>query len=347
MKKTLLVFLLFSSSIHIGFCQNAFKVVSETFKNNNQFFNTELSKKTIKLYLKDKTENEEISSILKNIENLKVLSFSTQNETDITKFLSIVNNQYNFENYVPFKINKSGINNQLIYLKEQDEIINTLLVLNTNYSQISMIEIKGTIDLESIVILNKSLNIYGLEALNTIQNKKKTNRKKAVLEKENYSINNKYLTTDKQGTVSVYNKSGNKIIETDKTPNLLVNGYLPMKDFHAQLTDINPECIQSIHVTKKDDSLLQNGQIDILLKGDLNNVFTICEGMLFFGQNGYLQCIKIDDDCSPELLYNCKGKPLSSILQLEPENVKSIELTADPRNCEGILEGEFVVVELK
>ena len=84
-----------------------------------------------------------------------------------------------------------------------------------------------------------------------------------------------------------------------------------------------------------------------MLKGDMNNVYTVCEGVLYFGQNGFLQSITIDDDCSPSLLCNCDKKPLSEILQMEPNQFKSIELTSNPRNCEGILDGEYIVIETK
>ena len=124
----------------------------------------------------------------------------------------------------------------------------------------------------------------------------------------------------------------------------MVNGYTPKSDFYSLISNIHPDCINSINISKNNNGIT-NDQIEVMLKGNSENLYTVCEGVLYFGQNGYLQTIIIDDECSPDLLFNCSQKPLKEILQFEPEKIKSIELTTDPRNCEGKLDGEFVVIE--
>lgn len=354
MFKIFVISILLITSFIGCFGQNAFRDVSSIFRNSEHYFSSELNKKTIKLYLKEKQPSSEISNVLSQIENLKVVSFNTSDQDDISNFIRKVNDAFNIDDYTPFKIKTSGLNNQLIYLKEKNNHINNLIVINTNQSFITMVEIQGIIDLEKIALLQDALKINGLESLNNINNIPQKNtgtnhkdikRSKRFQSDQEYSISDNFFLPYKMGGVSIYNRSGSKLISTSKKPSLLINGYLSDKDYQTTFSELNPECIQSINVSNNNNELQANGQIDVMLKGDINSVYTVCEGVLYFGQNGYLQSIIIDDDCGPLLLHNCDKKPLSKILEMEPDQFKSIELTSNPRNCEGILDGEYVVIK--
>lgn len=336
------LFLLANAAI----AQNAFRNVANSFSKNDQFFSSELSKKTINLYVKHKKPQAEVGKVLENIDYLKVVSFSTNNAKDISRFVDHVNNQYALSEYIPFKVNRSGVNNQLIYLKEKNDVVSNLLVINTNYANVAMVEIVGNIDLEKIALLQEVIKIDGLESLNTINNS--NSKEKVVRRVQNwsnpYSIGENYFMPYNAGGVSVYNRWGTKLMDTQSEPGLLINGYRSSKDINTALLELNSECVQSINVVNDKAVEYPNGHIEVMLKGDINTVYTVCEGVLYFGQNGYLHCFNINDECSPNLLFDCSEKPLSEILKMEPEQIKSIELTSNPRNCKGNLEGEYVVV---
>jgi hypothetical protein len=134
-------------------------------------------------------------------------------------------------------------------------------------------------------------------------------------------------------------------------PTLYINGCKTSTDLHTAMQVINPKCIQYINmVTEPEFSELsgnKNGIVEVWLKGKTDELFSVCEGTLYFYQDGEIQTIAIEDDCSPNLLVDCHEIPLSEIAQLKPHQIKSIELTNDPRNCNGQLDGEFIVLESK
>lgn len=321
----------------MGVAQKPFREIANRYSNYNSYFSTEINKKTLNIYVQEKKPSENVKAVLNSISELKVLSFSVTDLSTVNGFISEFGKHYSLSSYSPFRVVKKGPHNQLVYLKENGEKISELIIVNTNNSKVSLIEIKGDIDLEKIAMLRQVFQFEGLESLNIVQ--------KTPAVKQNEEL------FPSKSSVVVYDKTGNQIINTKSDPQLSINGYAVREDLKTTMADIHPNCIQSIHVAKQNNTSNttngQNGAVDIMLKGNQNELFTICEGTLYFGQNGYLQSIKIDDDCSPLLLFNCKEKPLSEIMRLEPKKVKSIQLTTNPPNCNGPLEGEYVVVEIK
>jgi len=134
-------------------------------------------------------------------------------------------------------------------------------------------------------------------------------------------------------------------------PTLYINGCKSSYDYHLILQSIHPTCIQKINTIRKpNEAGIYNDEnfiIDVWLKGDTEELFSVCEGTLFFYQDGEVKSIPIGDNCSPNLLVDCQVHPLSEIAQLLPNEIKSIEYTTNPRNCNGKLNGEFIVVESK
>jgi len=132
---------------------------------------------------------------------------------------------------------------------------------------------------------------------------------------------------------------------------LYINGCKSSSDFNAVIQVLNPKCIHHINVDNEpvdaSNCENQNGIIDVWLKGKLDDVFSVCEGTIYFYQNGEVHSIAIDDECAPNLLVDCDERPLSEIVQLKPQQIKSIELTTNPLKCNGQLDGEFIVLESK
>ncbi len=329
LNKLLVVFLILAS---IGVsAQKPFREISEIYRQQKQYFATELNKRTINMYLKEKNPGKEVREVLENIEDLKVLNFSMTGVDNIPLFIDDVYRKYRLVDYQPFKVDKSTYENRMVFLKESGDTYSDLLLINTSMNVVSLIEIKGKIDIEKISVLKNVLKVNGLEALSGIKNKV-----------ENNNEGNK--------GIKVCNKNGAELMGTENEPKLLINGYASKENLNSTMNNLNPECIQSINVVKSQESAKHgypNGMIEVQLKGNTNELFIVCDGTLYFGQNGYIQTIKIDDDCGPSLLVDCSEKPLSEIMKMKPQQVKSIKLTTDPLNCNGKHSGEFVVLETK
>lgn len=330
-----MVIMFFSLSIVVG--QKPFRELSDIYKQQKQYFVTELNKKTISLYIKEKNPGSEARDVLEKIDGLKVLSFTMSGVDNIPIFLDDVYSKYRLIDYQPFRVDKSTYENRLIFVKESGDYYSELLLVNTSMADVSVIEINGKIDLEKISLLKNVININGLDVLSGVNDKKG----KPADEKNNKG--------EKTG-IKICNKNGVELIGTNTEPSILINGYESKEGLKASLSHLNPDCIQSINVLKGQESEKHghpNGLIEVQLKGNNAEIFTVCEGVLIFGQNGYIQTIKIDDDCSPNLLVDCSERPLSDIAQMKPQEIKSIQLTRDPRNCRGKLTGEYIVLETK
>jgi hypothetical protein len=134
-------------------------------------------------------------------------------------------------------------------------------------------------------------------------------------------------------------------------PTLYINGCKSSSDYHLILQSIHPRCIQKINMINKPAKSGKNNNenyiIDVWLKGETEELFSVCEGTLFFYQDGEIKSIPIGDVCSPNLLVDCRELPLSEIAQMQPNEIRSIEFTTDPRNCNGQLDGDFIVLESK
>jgi len=140
-------------------------------------------------------------------------------------------------------------------------------------------------------------------------------------------------------------------IDKNSNPTLFINGCKASSDYHSTLQNINPKCIENISISnvakEPGKKAAKNGTVEVWLKGEPDEIYSVCEGTLYFYQEGELKSITIDDECSPNLLVDCLEIPLSEIKQLKPQQIKSIELTIDPRNCSGQMDGEYLVLELK
>lgn len=330
--------------------QNPFADLMKKYKGEDQFFASELGKNSMSLYLKKKTPDKELREVIENVDKLKVLSFSIKKNEQIPLFMNDIYSRYNLEAYQPLKVLKGKNENKLIFIKEKGNYVTDLLLVTTNPIKISVVEIQGNLNLDKMALLNNAFHIDELNTLSDIDLKKNT--KQIPSKKNNEKLSGEKMAVSSSSTknITVLDKKGNELICTEETPHLFINGYNSPKDFQASLQNINPECVKSISVIKQTESKKMgypNGVIELQLRGNTNELFTICDGVLYFGQNGYMQAVSIDDECGPFLLIDCKKKPLSEILHLQAIKIKSIELTTDPRNCQGKLDGEFVVLESK
>ena len=127
-----------------------------------------------------------------------------------------------------------------------------------------------------------------------------------------------------------------------------INGCKSTSDCHSVLQTINPKCIQQISMSTQNGEAGHNDKVlDVWLKAAVEDVFAVCEGTLFFYQDGEIKSIRIEDECSPNLLVDCREVPLTEIEQMKPSQVKSIALAYDLVNCSGQHLGEYIVLESK
>ncbi|MCF8357319.1 MAG: DUF4252 domain-containing protein [Prolixibacteraceae bacterium] len=383
MYKVFVVAVMFGVAMNVS-AQKPFRKLAENYRNQSGYFVSELGKRTIKLYLKEKEPAKDIRDVLENIEQLQVMSFSMNDVNRVPVFINDVYVSYGLSDYIPFKVDRSTFENRLVFLKESGNTFSDLLVVSSLMKDVTLVEIQGDIDLEKISMLKDVLQIDALDALSSIDEQTKQDELKrgngpshhiapdieikpkskkaprdgfrfwltAKNEKEKRQTvklpGNSFLyNTEADGGIRIYEKSGIELINTHDHPALFINGYATQNGYATSLMRLNPNCIESIHVIKKTGEPGSDDVIQVDLNGDAEDIYTVCDGILYFGQNGYIQSVSIDDDCGPNLLIDCNEKPISEIMEIEPKNIKSIQLTTDPRNCSGKLQGEYVVLESK
>ncbi len=380
MKKTTSIFLFTSLCFFILITgvkgENPFRALTNTFRNQDQLQFSELGEKTIRLYIKEKSPSPDAQQVLSRIKQLNILNFKGNKQFNISQFVENFNRSYPVELYTPINVRKDSAQCKMVYIKETNDKITDLLVAEVIEQKVSLVEIKGDIDLEHIALLKDALNIEGLSP---IQHLGKTKEGIQSFPDPNAFKLNKYNTpafpyqprrykaptngfrpwlladsepgaSPKKGKgIEVYDRFGNKYVDAGHDPVLLINGYSSSTDYRSSLQRISPECIQSINVLKNGNpgNLSQSGTIEINLKGSANQAFTICDGILYFGQDGQIKMVDLTQEDAPKLLLDCQERPLCEIENINPEKVGSIQLTHNPRKCKGKTEGNFVVVESK
>ena len=388
MKRVIILFIIIALPV-LGKCARVpFRDLSNSYRQQKNYFVSELGRKTISLYLKEKNPSKEVKEILDNIESIKVLSFTMNAANFVSGFIDNSYQSYGLTNFTPLKINRGPFENHLVFLKEGEKGFSDLIMINTTMTDVSLIEINGNIDPGKLVMLKDVFKIKGFDNLPDLEdgekihpeNRHPSNNNDKVLyggfphshslpgsktysgnvsineelskisETAQDSLSDKSDNRDPKG-VKIFSASGSELIGTNDSPSLLINGYKSDSDYQTALQNLNPDCIQSIAVTKEGKGIKkqgdQNSLIEVQLKGSTDELYIICEGILYFGQNGVMKSVSIDDECGPNLLVDCDEKPLSDILLLKPQQIKSIELTTDPRKCKGKLNGEFLVLESK
>ncbi len=61
-------------------------------------------------------------------------------------FINNVYNIYQLKEYQPFKVNRGKLRNQLVFLKETGSLVSDIVLIKTNMTEVSVVEIKGKID---------------------------------------------------------------------------------------------------------------------------------------------------------------------------------------------------------
>ncbi|NDW13737.1 DUF4252 domain-containing protein [Bacteroides sp. 214] len=123
-----------------------------------------ISPKMFQLVASISDDTEEVN-IIKNLTGLKLLS----TEKNCDKLYKEALKRLNASGLEELITVEDSEDNVKIYIKEEGKHISSLVILTTDTSDFTLIEIIGKIDLKEIASLSKTLNIEQLDNLNHIK----------------------------------------------------------------------------------------------------------------------------------------------------------------------------------
>lgn len=181
MKRTILILLV------IGFTFPAlaqqqktfFEQLTETYASRDGFSASMLTRDMFDLYVKKRNLDEKspVSDALKNLDYIMVVSQSNlavnyvpataekiTREEDNQLHKTILEH-YQKNNFTLFKTEKRMGEDVKVYLKKNQDKIESLALVTSSSTSTNLVELKGNIDLKTVAELNKDLNLKGLENL--------------------------------------------------------------------------------------------------------------------------------------------------------------------------------------
>jgi hypothetical protein len=182
MKQTILISLLFFFAF-AGSAQqpkNLFQELTETYASKDGFSASMLSSDMFDLYLKKRNldETSPVSEALKKLDFIMVVSQSNlmakiapttaeskENENPLHKRML---DYYQKNNYTLFKTKNRMGEDVKVYLKKNQDKIESLALITSSSASTNLVELKGDIDLKTVADLNSALNMRGLENLNKL-----------------------------------------------------------------------------------------------------------------------------------------------------------------------------------
>lgn len=209
MKRTILIMLVvFFTFPVLAQQQNTFfEQLTEKYANKDGFSASMITKDMFDLYLKKKNIDKEspVFEALKNLNKILVVSQNSfsgkiigasagvalQNEPKdnlVNELHETILNHYKTDGYTLLKTEKRMGEDVKVYLRKNQDIIESLALVTGSENSTSLIELQGDIDLAAVADLNQALNLRGLENLYKINNSGNFG----------YSGNTGYVTVDKQ-----------------------------------------------------------------------------------------------------------------------------------------------------
>ena len=174
--------------------QAFFGQLTEKYSDKDGFSANMLTSDMFDLYLKKKKleENSEAATALKNLDRILVVSqsgyagpvivdkkfdeeeYQKQKEANKKERDGMYNdivNHYKTGGYVLLKTEKRMGEDVKVYLKKNNEKVNSLVLITNSTAATNLVELDGDIDLANVASLNTALNLRGLENLYKIDNK--------------------------------------------------------------------------------------------------------------------------------------------------------------------------------
>lgn len=173
---------------------NLFEQLTDEYAEKDGFSASRISSDMFDLYLKKRNIDEDspVFDALKKLDNILIVSQSnvtrgyrsggyynlssdnkdnkTDSETELNKIHSAINSHYKNNNYSLFKTENRMGEDVKVYIKKNQNKIESLALLTKSSVSTNLVELQGDIDLKTVSELNKALNLRGLENLYKIDN---------------------------------------------------------------------------------------------------------------------------------------------------------------------------------
>ncbi|MCD6347950.1 MAG: DUF4252 domain-containing protein [Bacteroidales bacterium] len=161
----------------IGFAASAWtqnKVVDdlmEKYSGKEGFTSVVITKHMFSLFSNvETTEDDDYMNMIKNLNNIRILSAPGSTETGINFFKEVMDKlpSKKYEELMVIKDNHQDV--KFLIREEKDQVVELLMLVGGEDENV-LISITGIIDMKTIAKLSKSMNIEGMENLDKIEKK--------------------------------------------------------------------------------------------------------------------------------------------------------------------------------
>ena len=170
--------------------ENFFEQLTDKYSDKDGFSASMITKDMFDLYLKKKNVDSEsaVFEAIKNLDKIMVVSLGNLNVGFITgtgiisekpekekeeqknELLETILDHYKTGGYTLLKTEKRMGEEVKVFLRKNQEKIESLAVLSNSNANTSLVELQGDINLTAVADLSKAFNLRGLENLNKINN---------------------------------------------------------------------------------------------------------------------------------------------------------------------------------
>lgn len=172
--KRIFIYLIAMLLVFPASAQSIFDELVKKYVDRDGFSAVQLTGDMFELYLrkKDIKPDDPVYSVLNDLEDMTVITQTSVDDSDGVKndMVSEIREYYQNNGYSLFKTEKTATRDLKIYLKKDDDEIQSMGLLTSNSFSVNLIEMNGNIDLSKVATLNKALNIRGLEQLSVFDN---------------------------------------------------------------------------------------------------------------------------------------------------------------------------------
>lgn len=116
------------------------------------------------------TEDDEYMNMIKNLDNIRILSAPGQSESGVNFHDEVMNSLPKNEYEELMVIKDGGQDVKFLVKEEKDKIVELLMIIGGSEENV-LISITGIIDMQTVAKLSKSMNIEGMENLEKIEKK--------------------------------------------------------------------------------------------------------------------------------------------------------------------------------
>lgn len=159
--------------------ESFFEQLTENYASRDGFSASMLTRDMFDLYMKKRNldETSPVSDALKNLDYIMVVSQNNlmveylpakgENKTkeNDNQLHNTILEHYQKNNFTLFKTEKRMGEDVKVYLKKNQDKIESLALVTSSSASTNLVELKGNIDLKTVAELNKELNLKGLENL--------------------------------------------------------------------------------------------------------------------------------------------------------------------------------------